>query len=129
MLTSLIIAYLLLHGGGSQLMQNDIAAATKAVDKNISVEATKKQALAVLDSAKKENEAFIKERQKIVTALKSELAKPGATFAELEATAKPIFAADSVNASHMADAIFKLRGVLNASDWAKVFPVPEPAKK
>jgi hypothetical protein len=125
MLTSLIIAYLVLHGGASQPMQQHLEAATKAVDRNITVESTKKQALAILDSATKENKAFIAQRQKVVSALKSELADKNTTLSQIETTVKPLFADDSVNASHMTDAIFKLRGVLNASDWAKVFPAPE----
>jgi hypothetical protein len=125
MLTSLIIAFLILHGGASQLMQEHLEATTKAVDKNITVDATKKQALAILDSATKENNAFIAQRQKIVDALKKDLANKGTTIAEIEAVVKPLLPGDSANASHMTDRIFELRKVLSASDWAKVFPAPE----
>ena len=124
MLTSLIIAYLVLHGGASQLMQQHIEAATKAVDKNVTVEATKKQALAILDSATKENNAFIAQRSKVVSALKTQLSSKSATFAQIETTVKPLIPADSANAAHMADRIFELRKVLNATEWAKVFPPP-----
>ena len=129
MLTSLIIAYLVLHGGASQLMQQHIEAATKAVDKNVTVEATKKQALAILDSATKENNAFIAQRSKVVSALKTQLSSKSATFAQIETTVKPLIPADSANAAHMADRIFELRKVLNASDWAKVFPPPDATQK
>lgn len=41
MLTSLIIAYFLLHGGASALIQQHIEAASKGIDKSITAEPTK----------------------------------------------------------------------------------------
>jgi hypothetical protein len=129
MLTSLIIAYFVLHGGTSALVQQHIETASKLVDKNITVEATKKQAIAILDSAKKENEAYLDSRKKTISALKPILANRATTDAELAAAMKPFLAEESVNANQMTDRLFELRKVLSASDWAKVFPAPEPAKK
>ncbi len=129
MLTSIIIAYFVLHGSASAFIQQHIEAASKGIDKNITVEATKKQALAIVDSAKNENEAFLKERSKLIASLKTALADRATTDAQLVAEVKPFLAADSANASHLTDRIFDLRKVLSASDWAKVFPEPVTEKK
>ncbi len=130
MLTSLIIAYFLLHGGALQRLQQHIEDASKAVGKNITVEATKKQAIAILDSAKQENEAFLNERKKLVASLKTTLADRNTTDAQILAAVRPFYAADSANANHMVDRMFDLKKVLSASDWAKVFPEPvAPEKK
>lgn len=82
-----------------------------------------------MDSAKVENEAFQKERSKLIASLKTALADRATTDGQLVADVKPFIAADSANASHLTDRIFDLRNVLSAADWAKVFPEPVTEKK
>ena len=131
MLTSLIIAYFVLHGGGAAAFTSQLDQVASHIKKEITVEATKKQALAVVETAQKANKTFLDSRKKDAAALGKVLADRNATAAQLDAAMAPLLAADSVATAAMADMVFALKPVLGPSDWGKVFPpavAPKHAK-
>jgi hypothetical protein len=127
MLTSLIIAFFILHGGASAGFASQLDRASKAIKTDVTVDSSKKQALAVIDEATKSNSAFLDQQKKVSEAMSKVLADRGATLAQIDSAVLPLFASDSAAADKMVDASFQLRHVLTAQDWAKVFPAP-PAK-
>jgi hypothetical protein len=127
MLTSLILAYFLLHGGASVGFTAQLERATKEIKQVVTVEATQKQALAVVDSATKVNKAFLDQQKTESEAISKVLADRHSTPAQVDSALRPLFSSDSVTAVKMVEASMRLRGLLTAAEWAKVFPASAAA--
>jgi len=130
MLTSLIIAYFILHGGAAGIYSRQLDQLSSRIKKEVAVEATRKEALALVETADKANKTFLSEQKKYTETLSKVLASHGATSAQIDSATKPFLAADSATTGQMVELYVKLRPVLGASDWAKVFPAvaPKPAQ-
>jgi len=126
MLISLIIAFFLLHGGSAAFYAQQLDQLDTRIKKEITVDSTKKQALAIVAGAQAANKAFVDERKKYVQALGGVLGDRASTAAQINAVALPLLAGDSATTEKMVDMYVKLRPVIGAGDWPKVFPTPTP---
>jgi hypothetical protein len=126
MLISLIVAFFILHGSAAGVYARQLDQLSSRIKKEVTVEATRKEALALVETADKANKTFLSEQKKYTEALSKVLAGHGATAAQIDSAVKPFLVVDSATTGQMVDLYVKLRPVLGASDWAKVFPAVAP---
>ena len=130
MLTSLIIAYFVLHGSTAAAFTSQLNQTSEHIKKEVTVEATRNQALAIVEQAEKANKDFLAKRKTNAQAMAKVLADRSSTAAQIDAAVKPILAGDSVATAAMTDMVLALKPVIGAADWSKIFPpaAPKPAK-
>jgi hypothetical protein len=125
MLIAAITAYLLIHfGSHSAAMTPQLDQTAALIQKEISDEAHRKQALAIVDQMKAEAKAYAKQLEKSVGALNGVLSKRAAATSEIERAAQPLVADDRASAERLLDLRFQLKSVLTPDEWKKVFPGP-----
>jgi len=125
MLIAAITAYLLIHfGSHSAAMTQQLDQTAALIQKNVSDEAHRKQALAVVDQMKAEAQAAAKQRQKSVDALNSALAKRTTPASDIERATQPLVADDRASAEKLLDLRFQLKSILTPDEWKMVFPAP-----
>jgi len=127
MLISLVLAYFLLHGSAAAGFAPQLESTGERIKEHVTVEATQKQALAVIDTATRANKAFLDQQKRDVDALSKVLAERGASAEQIDVAIAPLLASDSTVAVKLVNARFQLRALLTADEWSKVFPKAAPA--
>jgi len=121
-----LVAFLLIYfsmSSSSVAPQFDQAEAL--IKKDVTEESRQKQALSILDQMKTVSKTYADKREKSIDAIEKLGAKRETPSSELESVAQPLIADDRAAAEKLLDLRFQLRSVLTATEWAKVFPIPE----
>jgi hypothetical protein len=125
MLIAAITAFLLIYfGSHSAAVTPQLDQTAMLIQKNVADEASRKQALAIVDQMKAEAKAYAKQLGKSIDALNRALAKRVTPASDIERAAQPLVAADRASAEKLLDLRFQLKSVLTPSEWKMVFPAP-----
>ena len=124
MLIAAITAFLLIHFGHSSGVVSPFDDAAALISKDVADEARRSQALKIVDEMKAEAKAYEEKRDKSTADLAKLIAQRGTPFAEVQRAVQPLFSEDRASAERLLDLRFKLKSVLTADEWAKVFPAP-----
>lgn len=125
MLIAAITAFLLIHfGSHSAAIAPQFDQTAALIQKNVSDEAHRKQAQAIVEQMKTEVKAYTKQREKSIDALNGALSKRTASTSDIEHAAQPLIADDRASAEKLLDLRFQLRSVLTPDEWKRVFPAP-----
>lgn len=123
MLIALLTAFLLLHfGSHSSSVAVPFEQTMGLVKANVADEARQKQALTIVEQMKSEATTYSERRQKSLEELVRLTSLRTTPMEEIQHAAQPLITDDRASAEKLLDLRFKLKTVLTASEWPKVFP-------
>src|SRR5262249_44061924 len=127
MLIAAITAFLIVHfSGHSSSVAAPFEQTATSIKKYVADEARQKQALALVSQMKTQSADYMQRREKLTEAVLKLTAKRTTPVSEIESAAQPLIADDRATAETLLDLRFKLKSVLTADEWAKIFPAPQP---
>lgn len=127
MLISLIIAFFLLHGGSAAIFSKHLDQLETRIKKEVTVDSTKKQALALVNSVQAANKSLLDERKKYLESAGKVFGDRTSTAAQINAAVLPLLTADSATTERIVDMYVSLRPVLGAAEWMRVVAPPPSA--
>lgn len=123
MLIALLTTFLILHfSAHSSSVATPFEHTNALIKQYVTDETRQKQALALVDQMKTQSTDYAQRREKSSDALVKLAAKRATPVSEIENAAKPLIADDRATAEKLLDLRFRLKSVLTADEWAKVFP-------
>jgi len=125
MLWAALALFLVLHfSHHSPAVMAPFEQAAALIKKDVADPAHQKQALAIVDQMKSEAKAYSEKRDSSMDALTKLLVKRATPTSDIEHAGDPLIDEDRAYAEKILDLRVRLKSVLSASEWAKVFPTP-----